>query len=51
MKGEFWINLPSKDIEKTRKFYTELACYGCGFFDPDGHRWNILFMNMSKMPK
>ncbi|WP_374027688.1 VOC family protein [Bdellovibrio bacteriovorus] len=137
MKGEFWINLPSKDIEKTRKFYTELGfemntahaaphmvgmflgskkvvlnifpdvmfkefiggaavteshesgevlfslgadsveevddwasraqkagarsfgepgdkdgwMYGCGFADPDGHRWNILFMNMSKMPK
>ena len=25
--------------------------YGCGFADPDGHRWNVLFMDMSKMPK
>ncbi len=25
--------------------------YGCGFADPDGHRWNILFMDKSKMPK
>jgi predicted lactoylglutathione lyase len=25
--------------------------YGCGFCDPDGHRWNVLFMDMSKMPK
>ena len=24
--------------------------YGCGFIDPDGHRWNVLFMDMSKMP-
>ena len=24
--------------------------YGCGFADLDGHRWNILFMDMSKMP-
>ncbi len=24
--------------------------YGCGFADPDGHRWNVLFMDMSKMP-
>ena len=25
--------------------------YGCGFVDPDGHRWNALFMDMSKLPK
>jgi len=25
--------------------------YGCGFSDLDGHRWNILHMDMSKMPK
>jgi len=25
--------------------------YGCGFTDLDGHRWNVLYMNMSKMPK
>ena len=25
--------------------------YGSGFTDLDGHRWNILFMDMSKMPK
>lgn len=25
--------------------------YGCGFADPDGHRWNSLYMDMSKMPK
>ena len=24
--------------------------YGAGFLDPDGHRWNILYMDMSKMP-
>lgn len=24
--------------------------YGSGFCDLDGHRWNILFMDMSKMP-
>ena len=24
--------------------------YGCGFADLDGHRWNILYMDMSKMP-
>jgi len=23
--------------------------YGCGFADPDGHRWNALYMDMSKM--
>ncbi len=25
--------------------------YGCLFVDPDGHRWNVLYMDMSKMPK
>jgi predicted lactoylglutathione lyase len=25
--------------------------YGCGFADLDGHRWNVLHMDMSKMPK
>jgi uncharacterized protein len=25
--------------------------YGSGFSDLDGHRWNILFMDKSKMPK
>jgi len=24
--------------------------YGCAFADPDGHRWNVLYMDMSKMP-
>ncbi|HWO75152.1 MAG TPA: VOC family protein [Bacillus sp. (in: firmicutes)] len=24
--------------------------YGCGFTDLDGHRWNVLFRDMSKMP-
>ena len=24
--------------------------YGCGFCDPDGHRWNVLFMDAGKMP-
>jgi predicted lactoylglutathione lyase len=25
--------------------------YGFGFADPDGHRWNVLYMDMNKMPK
>jgi uncharacterized protein len=25
--------------------------YGCVFSDPDGHQWNVLYMDMSKMPK
>ncbi len=25
--------------------------YGCAFADPDGHRWNVLYMDMEKMPK
>jgi len=25
--------------------------YGCGFTDLDGHRWNAVYMDMSKMPQ
>lgn len=25
--------------------------YNCGFADIDGHRWNMLYMDISKMPK
>jgi len=25
--------------------------YGCGFADLDGHRWNVLFMDFSKLPQ
>jgi uncharacterized protein len=31
--------------------YKDGWMYGCGFSDLDGHRWNILYMDMSKMPK
>ena len=27
---------------------TEGAMYGCGLCDPDGHRWNVLFMGGSQ---
>ena len=25
--------------------------YGCGFCDPDGHRWNMLYMDQARMPR
>ena len=31
--------------------YKDGWMYGCGFTDLDGHRWNILNMDMSKMPQ
>jgi predicted lactoylglutathione lyase len=31
--------------------YKDGWMYGCGFTDLDGHRWNILYMDMSKMLK
>lgn len=31
--------------------YKDGWMYGCGFADLDGHRWNILFMEMSKLPQ
>ncbi|WP_293788003.1 VOC family protein [uncultured Pedobacter sp.] len=30
--------------------YKDGWMYGCGFMDLDGQRWNILYMDMSKMP-
>ncbi len=27
------------------------SMYGCGFTDLDGHRWNVLHMDFSKMPQ
>jgi predicted lactoylglutathione lyase len=30
--------------------YKDGWMYGCGFADLDGHRWNVLYMDMSKMP-
>ncbi|WP_413292374.1 VOC family protein [Bdellovibrio sp. HCB185ZH] len=30
--------------------YKDGWMYGAGFVDPDGHRWNLLFMDMSKFP-
>ena len=30
---------------------TEGWMYGAGFADLDGHRWNLLYMDESKMPK
>lgn len=30
--------------------YKDGWMYGCGFIDLDGQRWNILYMDMSKMP-
>lgn len=31
--------------------YKDGWMYGCGFADLDGHRWNILYMDMNKLPK
>jgi predicted lactoylglutathione lyase len=31
--------------------YKDGWMYGCGFADLDGHRWNVLFMDMSKIPQ
>lgn len=31
--------------------YKDGWMYGCGFTDLDGHRWNVLYMDFTKMPK
>lgn len=30
--------------------YKDGWMYGCGFVDLDGHRWNLLYMDMTKIP-
>ncbi len=30
--------------------YKDGWMYGCGFSDLDGHRWNVLYMDMTQMP-
>ncbi|AHM62764.1 hypothetical protein D770_22585 [Flammeovirgaceae bacterium 311] len=31
--------------------YKDGWMYGCGFIDPDGHRWSVLHMDMERMPR
>lgn len=31
--------------------YKDGWMYGCGFIDLDGHRWNLLYMDMTQIPK
>lgn len=45
-----------KVFEAGGKIFAEPAdvqgwMYGFGFADPDGHRWNMVFMDFSKMPQ
>ncbi|MEP7196510.1 MAG: VOC family protein [Saprospiraceae bacterium] len=49
-------DMAAKAVKAGGKVFTEPAAkdgwmYGCGFADLDGHRWNSLYMDMSKMPK
>ncbi|HEY5563367.1 MAG TPA: hypothetical protein VIK72_16735 [Clostridiaceae bacterium] len=46
MTKQLWINLPVKDVKKSKEFFIKL-----GFSDIDGHRWNMIYMDMSKMPQ
>ncbi|MGZ3863999.1 MAG: VOC family protein [Bacteroidia bacterium] len=45
-----------KAVEAGGKLFSKPAehqgwMYGCAFTDLDGHRWNVLYMDMSRMPK
>lgn len=47
--------LAKKVLEAGGKLYAEPGyndgwMYGCGFMDLDGQHWNILYMDMSKIP-
>lgn len=64
---EVLFNLGAKDKEEVNAFSVKVKVaggkiyrgpiekdgwmYGCGFTDLDGHRWSMLYMDMSKMPK
>jgi uncharacterized protein len=48
--------LVSKAVQAGGTVYSEPGekdgwMYGAGFVDLDGHRWNVLYMDMSKMPR
>jgi uncharacterized protein len=48
--------LAKKVIDAGGTIYAEAGenqgwMYGMGFADIDGHRWNVLYMDFSKMPK
>jgi predicted lactoylglutathione lyase len=48
--------LASKAFDAGGRIFGEPAenqgwMYGCGFADLDGHRWNVLYMDFSKMPE
>ena len=48
--------MAAKAVKAGGTVFTEPAAkegwmYGCGFCDLDGHRWNSLYMDRSKMPK
>ncbi len=49
-------SMAKKIIEAGGEIYSKASekdgwMYGFGFADPDGHRWNVLYMDMNKMPK
>lgn len=35
----------------SRPAFKEGWMYGFGFLDPDGHRWNVVYMDMENRPK
>jgi predicted lactoylglutathione lyase len=56
MTKEIWLNLPVKDINRTKEFFSKPVemqdwMYDSSFVDLDGHRWNMVYMDFGKMPQ
>ncbi|TRX38691.1 extradiol dioxygenase [Flavobacterium sp. ZT3R18] len=67
LSSEMLISIDAQSIEEVDEFAIKVQnaggnvfakpaenqgwMYGCGFADLDGHRWNVLYMDMSKLPK
>jgi len=62
MSKQIFVNLPVRDLRKAKAFYEAIKAdvnppqdhgfmYGRSFEDVDGHIWETVFMDTSKMPQ
>lgn len=48
MSTKIFVNLPVSDLNRSVEFFTKLGFkYAHGFQDPDGHIWELVYMEPS----
>jgi predicted lactoylglutathione lyase len=47
MPKQIFVNLPVKDLTKTKEFWV----YSRSFQDPDGHLWEVLYTDENAIPQ